>query len=72
VDFGGGRQPYKYRFADGEDALYWVSLVPRGGRFLRARAGLLPKHAYRYVSDRIPEETRERFRRVVPGIGWTR
>jgi len=71
-DFGGGAQPYKFRFAEGEDLLRWVTLVPRDGRYARARLGLVPKHAYRFVSDRLPESTRERFRRAVPGSDWIR
>jgi CelD/BcsL family acetyltransferase involved in cellulose biosynthesis len=62
VDFGGGDQPYKYRFADGEDLLQWVTLVPRGRRYLASRAGLLPRHGYRLVADRLPETVRERIR----------
>ncbi len=39
IDFHLGDQKYKRRFADGGDALQWITLVPRGVRhpFLRAR-----------------------------------
>jgi hypothetical protein len=49
-----------------------VTLVPREGRYARTRLGLMPKHAYRFVSDLLPEATRDRFRRAVPGIDWIR
>src|SRR5207249_4272265 len=48
-DFGGGAQPYKFRFAEDQDILRWVTLVPRDGRYLRTRLGLVPKHMYRFV-----------------------
>jgi CelD/BcsL family acetyltransferase involved in cellulose biosynthesis len=62
IDFGGGDQSYKYRFADGEDVLEWVTLVPWGPRYLAARASLLPRHGYRLVSDRLSETARDRIR----------
>lgn len=65
VDFGPGGQPYKYRFADGEEVLDWVSLVPRGPRHRRARLQLVPKHAYRAVSSRIPPKTKAVLAKVI-------
>ena len=69
VDFGGGDQPYKYRFADGEDLLAWVTLVPRDRRYLAARAGLLPRQAYRMLSDRLSEDAQERIRTIASTLG---
>jgi CelD/BcsL family acetyltransferase involved in cellulose biosynthesis len=69
VDFGGGDQPYKYRFADGEDLLEWVTLVPRDRRYAAARAGLFPRQAYRMVSDRLSEDARERIRTIGSAFG---
>ena len=66
LDLGGGAQPYKYRFASGEEALGWTTLVPRGPRYWRTRLALVPEHASRAVAGRLSEETRERLR------GWLR
>jgi CelD/BcsL family acetyltransferase involved in cellulose biosynthesis len=65
MDFGPGGQPYKYRFADGEDVLNWVTLVPRGPGFGRARIQLLPKHAYRAVSTRLPPRAKDLLGTVI-------
>ena len=63
LDLGAGAQDYKYRFADGEDELRTVTIVPRGPRYALARAALLPDHARRAVTTRIPDPWRERLRR---------
>jgi CelD/BcsL family acetyltransferase involved in cellulose biosynthesis len=44
VDFGPGGQHYKYTFADEEDNVQPVDLVPRSSRYMRARIGLGPEH----------------------------
>jgi CelD/BcsL family acetyltransferase involved in cellulose biosynthesis len=63
VDFGPGGQRYKYTFADGEDAVTHVDLVPRTASYRLARARLAPEHAWaRTVALRY-----EAFRRLPPG-----
>jgi polysaccharide biosynthesis protein PslH len=65
VDFGPGGQPYKYRFADGEDVLNWVTLVPQTLGYRRARVQLLPKHAYRAISSRLPPRAKDLLGTVI-------
>jgi CelD/BcsL family acetyltransferase involved in cellulose biosynthesis len=47
LDMGSGGQSYKYRFADGEDLLLWVHLVPPGIRYPVRRAQLALRRARR-------------------------
>ena len=71
VDFGHGAQPYKYRFADGDTSVTWMTVVPHNGRYLRSRLHLLPKQSFRDVSNRLPDSYKERLRKVVGGRpGW--
>ena len=41
IDLGGGDQPYKRRFADGESILEWCSVIPVGLRYPIERGRLL-------------------------------
>jgi CelD/BcsL family acetyltransferase involved in cellulose biosynthesis len=58
VDFGGGGHDYKYRFADGEEVLEWVTLVPSGRRSPLVRLLLAPDHLRRLVTTRLSYETK--------------
>lgn len=62
LDLGGGAQPYKYRLADSEEVLEWVTIVPRGRRHLRARASTAPRHVRRAVLGRIPDPVKDRVK----------
>jgi CelD/BcsL family acetyltransferase involved in cellulose biosynthesis len=44
LDLGAGRHPYKLRFANGEDALAWGTLVLRTRRWLRTSAEFAPRN----------------------------
>lgn len=68
MDFGGGGQPYKYRFADGEESLQWLHLIPHGPRAPLAEMTLIPRRGYRFMSKYVSEERRERLKRLF-GLG---
>jgi CelD/BcsL family acetyltransferase involved in cellulose biosynthesis len=75
MDFGPGAQFYKYRFADGENHLDGVTLIPRWstGRYLWVRLHLAPKHLYRAVVDRMSPQMKDRLRKIVPRApSWLR
>ena len=65
LDLGPGAQDYKYRFADGEDVLRTVTVVPRGARYGRVRALLAPDHARRAVASRLPEGWKPALKRLL-------
>lgn len=64
VDFGPGGQRYKYTFADGEDIVEPIDLVPRTSRYLRARVQLAPEQ----ISSQMMALRHEAFRRLPPGV----
>jgi CelD/BcsL family acetyltransferase involved in cellulose biosynthesis len=67
IDFGGGDQPYKWRFADRDEPVTWVSLFPRNRRYPLTRLQLLPKESrqrMRALARRLPESLQERLRRT--------
>jgi len=64
LDLGGGGEHYKRRLADGADILETALLVPRGGRYGLTRAQLMPRTVGRAVATRLPEDARERLRRL--------
>ena len=70
INFGPGGQAYKYRFADGEDTLKWMTLVPGGSRNSLTRARLTPAHLRRAVASRMSparkQQVKQRLRRVSP------
>lgn len=66
-DLGSGGQPFKYRFADGEDRLDWVTLLPPSPRRALTRAGRVPARARRVVADRFSKELKTRVRTAVRG-----
>ena len=65
VDLGGGGQSYKYRLADGEEVLDWRVLVPPGPRRVVARATLAPRHGTRAVLERLPQDLKDRVKRLL-------
>ena len=67
IDFGGGNQRYKGRFANGDDPIAWISISATAATRLRA-AQLLPKQmrfAARGPARRLPEEHQERLKRLL-------
>ena len=66
LDLGPGRAAYKDRFADGEDLLQTVTLVPRRARYRRVRATLVPDHLRAAVTSRLPERWKHTLRRLLP------
>ncbi len=68
IDFGGGNQRYKGRFANGDDPIAWVSIYPRNRRYAVTRAQLLPKQmrfAARGLARRLPAERQEQLKRLL-------
>lgn len=65
LDLGAGPQAYKYRFADGQEVLRWVALVPAGPASRRARAMLTFASARRAASERLPERPKRVIKRVL-------
>ena len=68
LDFGGGPQPYKLRFADSEAPLAWVNLRPRTARYpltwaqtLRGDLRFWALSAFR----KLPDERREQLKRLL-------
>ena len=64
IDFGPGGQRYKYTFADRQDFVGRVDLVPKSSRYLRARARLAPEHIW----GDILAARYEAFRWLPPGV----
>lgn len=63
LDLGQGGQAYKYRLADAEDRLHWLTLVPPGPQFRRAMVSLFPRRLRYAITQRLSPETRARLRR---------
>jgi CelD/BcsL family acetyltransferase involved in cellulose biosynthesis len=63
IDFGPGDQPYKFRFADGQDELFgWTLIIPRGPRSLLARLHVAAFVQLRsWLAKRIPDGVRVRL-----------
>ena len=71
LDLGGGAQPYKLRFADGDAPIQWVTLFPRDRRYPLTRAQVAPRHlreSARTVAQGLSPETRRRIKRVVSSV----
>jgi CelD/BcsL family acetyltransferase involved in cellulose biosynthesis len=64
-DLGGGGQSYKYRFAEEDEFLEWVSLVPRGSRYHLTRLQLAPVPLRRAIANRLSPTTRARIKKIV-------
>lgn len=65
IDFGRGGQPFKYRFADGEDTLQSVALVPPGPRYYRIRARLLATQVGRGVYERLSPDVKQNLKKAL-------
>jgi CelD/BcsL family acetyltransferase involved in cellulose biosynthesis len=69
IDFGGGDQAYKLRFADSDAPVVWWTLFPRGARYPLARAHTLPRHTFWRVRGwarrNLRPETQERLKRLL-------
>jgi CelD/BcsL family acetyltransferase involved in cellulose biosynthesis len=68
VDLGGGDQRYKWRFAERDRPVEWVSLFPRNRRYPLTRLQLLPKESRqgaRALARRLPAERQEQLKRLL-------
>jgi CelD/BcsL family acetyltransferase involved in cellulose biosynthesis len=67
IDFGAGGQSYKYSFADGQDAIESVTIVPRGSRYALQRLQLLPsrlqRSAQEQILSRLSQQSKDRLKR---------
>lgn len=64
-NLGAGAQPYKYRFANGEELLHWSQIAPRGPRYALTRLALAPSQVREKLAGHISEKTRERIKRAI-------
>ncbi len=62
LDFGEGSHDYKLRFADDDDPVAWLTMVPRGGGYPLARVATAPKRL---------ESTARRTARALPAPAQT-
>jgi len=69
IDLGPGDQEYKYRLADGEERLDWLSLVPSGPRSPIVLATFAATDLARTGARRLPESVRESLKRRLIGRG---
>jgi CelD/BcsL family acetyltransferase involved in cellulose biosynthesis len=72
IDFGGGEDPYKLRFAgtEGGEAVSWSGLFPVHARYPLTRVQLAPAQVgwvARRAVRRLPASRRAQLRRVLPG-----
>jgi CelD/BcsL family acetyltransferase involved in cellulose biosynthesis len=68
VDLGGGDQRYKWRFAEDDEPVAWISLFPRNRRYPLTRLQLLPKEARqsaRALARRLPASRQEQLKRLL-------
>ena len=66
LDLGEGVYEYKQRFAGGEEALRWETLIPPAGRRRPlVEAALAPGLARRFAAARVPVETRRKLNALV-------
>ncbi len=65
LDLGQGAQPYKYRLADGQDCLNWLTLVPPGPHYGRAMVLFAPRRLRFAITRRISPEAKARLRRLL-------
>jgi CelD/BcsL family acetyltransferase involved in cellulose biosynthesis len=64
LDFGGGDYDYKWRFADSDEPVVWMSMFPRNRRYLLTRAQLLPKE-FRQAARRLARRTPDRLQKLL-------
>jgi len=65
IDLGPGAQEYKYRLADGEERLDWVSLVPIRPSYPVAMATFAASDLARAGARRLPPSAREKLKRWI-------
>jgi CelD/BcsL family acetyltransferase involved in cellulose biosynthesis len=65
LDLGPGGQRYKYRLADSEDRLQWLTLIPPGRYRRRAMALFTPRRVRYAITRRISARTKARVRRLL-------
>jgi CelD/BcsL family acetyltransferase involved in cellulose biosynthesis len=65
IMLGPGSQEWKYRLADGEDAVESLTLVPPGAMSLPARARLGAGALRRALSERVPPKVKARVKAAV-------
>ena len=65
IVLGPGDQEWKYRLADGEDRVEWVSLLPSGPWRPVARGTLAAKAARGELSERLPAPVKARIKAFV-------
>lgn len=65
IDMGPGDQEYKYRLADGEERLDWLSLLPCGPRYPLALAVLDSSEFARAAARRLPDPARATLKRWI-------
>jgi CelD/BcsL family acetyltransferase involved in cellulose biosynthesis len=73
IDLGAGEQPYKLRFADGNEPVAWSILMPPSARLALTSAGtawMLASHALRDLAKRgLTEEQSDRLRAIRQRLG---
>jgi CelD/BcsL family acetyltransferase involved in cellulose biosynthesis len=65
LDLGAGAQEYKYSFAESQDVIEWVTIVPRAVRYPLTRLQMIPQHIRERLGVRLNPETRARLRQVL-------
>jgi CelD/BcsL family acetyltransferase involved in cellulose biosynthesis len=69
LDLGPGEQDYKYRFADGEDTLEWLTMIPPGPRSGIAIASWAPVYVRYAITQRMSPEQKRRVRELARRVG---
>lgn len=64
-DLGAGGQEYKYLFANGEDTLVWIALVPRSRGSTRVRLELAYRHLRERLSAWLPPKLRAALKHLL-------
>jgi CelD/BcsL family acetyltransferase involved in cellulose biosynthesis len=65
LDLGSGGSKYKYRLADSEDRLEWLTLIPPGPHHRRAMALFTPRRVRYAITSRMSPKTKARLRRLL-------
>jgi CelD/BcsL family acetyltransferase involved in cellulose biosynthesis len=66
LDLGPGGQRYKYRLADSEATLVWMTLIPHRRQYASARLALAPEQARNAIAGRMTPEQKARVRKLMP------
>jgi CelD/BcsL family acetyltransferase involved in cellulose biosynthesis len=65
LDLGPGGHDYKYRLADAEDRLEWLTLILPGPRRWRAMAQFMPTRVRYAITGRMSPKAKARLRRLL-------